>query len=94
MPLPIPSMKARRRIAAPRLRAVRTMLWNGAITAGIYDRRNGVRTSFCVATILRIECPLWVISGHFAKSGRCPLYPQKRTLVERVRMSALCQKET
>src|SRR6516225_4199072 len=22
------------------------------------------------------ECPLWVISGHFAKFGRCPLYPR------------------
>jgi len=76
MPLPIPSMKARRRIAAPRLRAVRTMLWNGAITAGIYDRRNGVRTSFCVATILRIECPLWVKSRHRRTSNQCPLDPQ------------------
>ena len=27
-------------------------------------------------------------------SARCPLYPQKRTLVERVAMSALCQKRT
>jgi hypothetical protein len=27
-------------------------------------------------------------------SARCPLYPQKRTLVERVGMSALCQKQT
>jgi hypothetical protein len=36
--------------------------------------------------------PLWVISGNFAKSGRYPLYPQKRTSVERVDMSALCQK--
>src|SRR5262249_18325868 len=26
--------------------------------------------------------------------ARCPLYPQKRTLVERVGMSALCQKQT
>ena len=25
---------------------------------------------------------------------RCPLYPQKRTLAERVGMSALCQKQT
>ena len=29
-----------------------------------------------------------------AMSERCPLYPQKRTLVERVGMSALCQKRT
>jgi hypothetical protein len=28
------------------------------------------------------------------KAGECPLYPQKRTLVERVGMSALCQKRT
>src|SRR5262249_17952396 len=27
-------------------------------------------------------------------SASCPLYPQKRTLVERVGMSALCQKRT
>src|SRR6516225_6257904 len=25
-------------------------------------------------------CPFWVISGHCAVSGRCPLYPQKRTI--------------
>ena len=28
------------------------------------------------------------------EAGECPLYPQKRTLVERVEMSALCQKQT
>ena len=27
-------------------------------------------------------------------SASCPLYPQKRTLIERFRMSALCQKQT
>src|SRR6516164_3210719 len=27
-------------------------------------------------------------------SGQCPLYPQKRTLRERIGMSALCQKRT
>jgi hypothetical protein len=37
------------------------------------------------------KCPLWVKSGHCAVSGRCPLCPQKRTLIERVGMSALCQ---
>src|SRR5262249_8669245 len=37
---------------------VRTMLWTDAITAGICDRWNGVRPSFCAATILRTECPL------------------------------------
>src|SRR5262249_9209971 len=40
------------------------------------------------------QCPLWVKSGHRTRSVSCPLYPQKRTLVERVGMSALCQKRT
>src|SRR6516162_3089975 len=35
-----------------------------------------------------------VISGHFIASSRCPLYPRKRTSIERVGMSALCQKRT
>ena len=48
----------------------------------------------CVATILRTECPLWVKSGHYGVSERCPLYSQKRTLIEHVGMSALCQKQT
>jgi hypothetical protein len=25
------------------------------------------------------QCPLWVISGHFAMRKPCPLYPRKRT---------------
>jgi len=40
------------------------------------------------------ECPLWVKSGYFTKSDQCPLYPKKQTLIERVAMSALCQKRT
>jgi len=36
------------------------------------------------------QCPLWVKSRHFGMSERCPLYPQKRTLIEPVVMSALC----
>jgi 2-hydroxychromene-2-carboxylate isomerase len=38
--------------------------------------------------------PLGVISGHGDKSAECPLCPRKRTLIERVRMSALCRKQT
>src|SRR5262249_55813729 len=38
----------------------------------------------------RTECPLWVRSRHWSASAQCPLYPQKRTLVERGAMSALC----
>src|SRR5262249_16643751 len=40
------------------------------------------------------ECPLWVKSRHRSTASQCPLYPRKRTLVERVVMSALCQKQT
>src|SRR5215470_9688058 len=42
----------------------------------------------------RCECPLWVKSGHDGSNLQCPLYPQKRTSVEAVGMSALCQKQT
>ena len=54
----------------------------------------GAQGSSCTAAILSRPCPLWVKSGHSAMSVWCPLYPQKRTLVERVEMSALCQKRT
>ena len=40
------------------------------------------------------ECPLWVKSGHHETLNPRPLYPQKRTSVERAAMSALCQKQT
>src|SRR5215469_11431279 len=40
------------------------------------------------------QCPLWVKSGRSLMIDACLLYPQKRTLLERVRMSALCQKRT
>src|SRR5262249_16073089 len=40
------------------------------------------------------RCPLWVKSGHQRHVDPCPLYPQKRTLVKCVGMSALCQKRT
>ena len=53
----------------------------------------GFRAS-CKAAIVQRECPLWVISGHCAVSGRCPLYPQKRTLELSRAMSALCQNRT
>src|SRR5262249_2859540 len=46
------------------------------------------------STILRTECPLWVNNGHRGKLGECPVYPQKRTSLEPVGMSALCQKRT
>jgi len=55
------------------------------ITAGIYDRRNGVRPSFCVAAILSRSCPLWVRSRHWGSFAPCPLYPRKRTRVFHIR---------
>src|SRR6516164_5674310 len=36
----------------------------------------------------------WVETGHFGESERCPLYPQKRPLIECPRMFALCQLRT
>src|SRR5215471_13986178 len=43
---------------------------------------------------IRPSCPLWVKSGHFAWSHRCPLYPQKRTSELSRVTSALYQKQT
>jgi hypothetical protein len=67
-------MKARRRIGAPEAQGLLGPCWNDAITIGNYERRNGVRLSFCAATILRTECPLWVKSGHSSSLGQCPLF--------------------
>jgi len=54
-------MKSRRRIALPEAQDYADCR---IITAGICDRRNGVQLSFCMATIPRTQCPLWVKSGH------------------------------
>jgi len=54
------------------------------------DRHGSVRGASCGLPVAvgfstmnlnfrRRECPLWVISGHWSASTRCPLYPQKRT---------------
>jgi hypothetical protein len=64
------------------------------ITAGFGYWRNGAQGSSCTAAILSRECLLWVNNGHCAVSGRCPLYPQKRTFDHAIRMSALGQKRT
>jgi hypothetical protein len=56
---------------------LRTMLWNDLNYSRDYDWRNGAQPSFCAATILRTECPLWVISRHLTKSGqRSALRPE------------------
>src|SRR5262249_2948767 len=38
-------------------------------------------------------CALWVKSRHYSASAQCPLYPRKRTLIERVGMSACANNE-
>src|SRR6516165_12472092 len=43
---------------------------------------------------VRRRCALWVKSRDSAMSRRCPLYPQKRTLMGATGMSALCQERT
>jgi hypothetical protein len=50
--------------------------WNRekAMTQGTRDL-----PSFCVATTLRTECPLWVNNGHGGQLKQCLLYPRKRT---------------
>src|SRR5262249_9105250 len=40
------------------------------------------------------RCPLWVKSGHRIRPASCPFYPQKRTWVSTIVMSALCHKRT
>jgi hypothetical protein len=58
-------------------------------------RRLRLRTatlSECIVANLGGQCPLWVKSGHRVGSRSCPLYPQKRTLVQRSVMSAGRQK--
>jgi len=45
---------------------------------------------WCITANFGSECPLWVK----ADISACPLYPQKRTLVERLGMSALGQKQS
>src|SRR6516165_4882961 len=47
-----------------------------------------------VTQLWRGQRPLWVKSRYWGRCDRCPLYPQKRTFVEGVWMSALCQKRT
>jgi hypothetical protein len=39
------------------------------------------------ATMLRIECPLWVKSGHCGMSTSCPLYSSKQTFAAVISMS-------
>src|SRR5215831_5342263 len=41
-----------------------------------------------------VECPLWVISRHFAMQSPCPLCSRKRTCAVQLGMSALGQKRT
>src|SRR5262249_46759426 len=57
------------------------------------DVRSTPESACCITANLDHQCPLWVKSRHSRISARCPLYPQKWTSVERVEMSAKCQKK-
>src|SRR6516162_4324652 len=77
----------------PLFQARRTALVVIKLQLNCYDKRRRELSESGAAKSAR-SYPLWVISGHCRLSGRCPLYPQKRTLVERIGMSAKCQKRT
>jgi hypothetical protein len=51
-----------------------------------------IRAAGIKAELSGSQCPLWVKSGHGDNAAGCPLYPQKRTLMERAEMSALGHK--
>jgi hypothetical protein len=57
-----------------------------------------IRWPFCAcATTINLHCKSLeslVKSRHDDLNSRCPLYPQKRTLIERIGMSVKCQKRT
>jgi hypothetical protein len=63
-------------------------------TSRTKSRRSGSGASLHTVATPSRSCLLWVKSRHDDLNSRCPLYPQKRTLLEPVAMSALCQKRT
>jgi hypothetical protein len=84
-------MKSRRRIAFTKAGTtpIKTQLQQGFAIGGMGSDRHFAQQQSEAA-----RCPLWVKSRHSAVSEQCPLYPQKQTSIERVGMSALCQKRT
>src|SRR6516164_290784 len=85
-------IKSRRTSIDPPLVTIRPPFETGVrLQQGFATCKMG-RNDQCAAKNFDHSCPLWVKSGHFRVSERCPLYPQKQTLIEPVGMSALCQK--
>src|SRR6516225_214714 len=76
----------------PLFQARRTALVVIKLQLNCYDKGRRELSESGAAKSAR-SYPLWVISGHCRLSGRCPLYPQKRTLVERIGMSACANNE-
>jgi hypothetical protein len=68
--LAIALMKSRRRIAFSKAQDHASSV---AITAGIYDGRNGVLGSQCTAAIRGWRCKLWVKSRHHKTFNPCLL---------------------
>jgi len=76
-------MNSRRSISFPRAEGYEEYHISGRVNCTLWHAQPG-----------RCSCPLWIISGHWGTSKRCPLYPQKRTFVAATGTSALCQKRT
>ena len=53
---------------------------------------DAVQRPVCKAAVLSRPCPLWVKTRHRSASARRPLYPRKRTLMERALEYPLCAK--
>ena len=82
----------RRRIAHPKglgLRRFSRRYYSRDLRLAKWGQGSG-----CTAAILNRPCPLWVKSRPRGTSNQCPLYPQKRTSLRVIGMSALCQKRT
>src|SRR5215471_6939567 len=82
----------RRRIAHPKglgLRRFSKRYYSRDLRLAKWGQGSG-----CTAAILNRPCPLWVKSRPRGTSNQCPLYPQKRTSLRVIGMSALCQKRT
>src|SRR6516162_5387051 len=87
-------IKSRRTSIDPPLVTIRPPFETGVrLQQGFATCKMG-RNDQCAAKNFDHSCPLWVKSRHSDVSERCPLYPQYRTWIGTVVMSALCQKQT
>ena|SRR6516165_4486108 len=71
-----------------------SLAFHGALPSGRRLNPTTPLERLCITANLSGQCLLWVKSRHRGTSNQCPLYPQKRTSIEPVGMSALCQQRT